>query len=476
MTANHSEQSPRFQFDEESNFRAGANIKVVGIGGGGGNAVNRMIDAGITGVEFLVANTDIQALSRSSASHKIQIGAKITKGLGAGAQPDIGRQAAIEDTNQIIECLGEADMVFITAGLGGGTGTGAAPVIASLAKEAGALVVGVVTTPFKFEGRKRRRYAEEGLRNLKGCVDTVITISNEKLRDTVAEKTPITEAFSLADDVLLNAVEGISNLINKPGFINLDFADVRTIMAEKGVAIMGCGTASGENRGIMAAQQAISSPLLEDASINGARAVLFNIVGGPDMTMDEIDEAAELIQEACDEDAEIIFGTVLDEKLTGSISITVIATDFPTRSGQLAQDGLESTSTVATFPTHMRSSASPMVDQPSSQPGEHHPHARSLEQNKPKQQHANRWRTPDKISSETVTRHQPDRLDLHAYQKQVRKLNFHSSAGSNSATPEDYEYVDVSVMPKNNGEMPNDDINVPAYLKKLREKYDNLRK
>jgi len=454
---NHSEQKPRFQFEEEASHRIGANIKVIGVGGGGGNAVNRMIDVGIKGVEFLVANTDVQALSRSKASHMIQIGAKITKGLGAGAQPEVGRQSAIEDTNQIIEYLGEADMVFVTAGLGGGTGTGAAPVIASLAKEAGALVVGVVTTPFNFEGKKRRRCAEEGLRNLKGCVDTVITISNEKLRETVAEKTPLNEAFSLADEVLLNAVQGISNLINKPGLINLDFADVRTIMAEKGVAIMGCGTASGENRGILAAQQAISSPLLEDASINGAQAVLYNIVGGPDMTMDEIDEAAALIQEACDDDAEIIFGTVTDEKMTGSISITVIATDFPTPSRQLADD-YHASQKVAKFPTHQRYQSPPPQEVEAPNP----------------------WRTPERMEDETQGGTQEAALKYKDYAPRVRQVQDRAKPQMevSQVTPKEPlpEYDRPLAYAENQGEEANDDLNVPPYLVKLRKRYMNLRK
>jgi cell division protein FtsZ len=325
-------------FVEEQQNRPGAKIKVIGVGGAGGNAINRMIDCGVAKVEFVVANTDIQALETSKAPHKIQIGAEITRGLGAGARPEIGKNAAMEDTNRILEVIGDADMVFITAGLGGGTGTGAAPVIASLAKEAGALVVAVVTTPFQFEGRIRQRCAEEGLRNLKGCVDTVITISNQRLRQTVAAKTRLKDAFRTADEVLRQAVQGISDLINKKGEINLDFADVRTIMSEKGVAIMGIGEASGENRAITAAQQATSSPLLENASISGAKAVLFNIVGGPDMTLEEVDEAASMIQDACDSDAEIIFGTVHDENMEGSISITVIATDFPSPSRELTAE------------------------------------------------------------------------------------------------------------------------------------------
>jgi len=323
------------QFEDEVEPAPGANIKVIGVGGGGGNAVDRMIDAGVTGVDFIVANTDAQALRRSKAQTKIQIGSKITKGLGAGSKPEIGREAALEDTNGILEHLEGADMVFVTAGLGGGTGTGAAPIIASLASELGALVVAVVTTPFTFEGPRRRRNADTGLTELKGSVDTVITISNDKLLSTVPADTPFTEAFCIADDVLRQAVQGISDLINRPGIINLDFADVKTIMSGMGVALMGGGTASGEDRAVKAAQAAISSPLLEDANIHGARGVLLNIVGGPDLTMHEINEAATLIHQACDPDAEIIFGSVTDERMSGSVTVTVIATGLSTPSREL---------------------------------------------------------------------------------------------------------------------------------------------
>ena len=326
------------EFEEAVEQPPGANIKVVGIGGAGGNAVNRMIEAGIAGVDFVVANTDAQALRQSKAPKKIHIGGKVTKGLGAGAKPEIGREAALEDTNLLIEHLEGADMVFVTAGLGGGTGTGAAPIIASLASELGSLVVAVVTTPFTFEGPRRRRNAESGLKELKGSVDTVITIANDKLLQTVPDKTPFTEAFRFADDVLRQAVQGISDLINVPGIINLDFADVKTIMEGMGVALMGSGSASGENRAVEAAQAAISSPLLEDTSINGARGVLLNIVGGPDMTMTEINEAAMLIHGSCDPDAEIIFGAVTDEKLSGTINVTVIATGFSTPSREMAEE------------------------------------------------------------------------------------------------------------------------------------------
>lgn len=307
---------------------SGAVIKVVGVGGGGGNAVNHMIDARIEGIQFLVANTDLQALKRSHAPVKLQIGAKLTKGLGAGANPEIGRDAALEDTEKIIEALEGADMVFVTVGLGGGTGTGAAPIIASLAAELGALTVAVVTKPFPFEGRHRLRQAEAGLEELRSVVDTLITIPNERLLQTVDRKTALGNAFRLADDVLRQAVQGISDLITVPGFINVDFADVKAIMKGMGIALMGTGCASGENRALEATQSAISSPLLEEASIEGAKGVLVNITGGQDLTLFEVDEAMRLIHDAADPDANIIFGTVPDDRMENEMKITVIATGF----------------------------------------------------------------------------------------------------------------------------------------------------
>lgn len=307
---------------------SGASIKVIGVGGGGGNAVNRMIEASVEGVEFLVANTDLQVLARSHSPVKLQIGAKLTKGLGAGANPDIGRQAAIDDTEKIIEVLEGADMVFITAGLGGGTGTGAAPIVASLATELGALTVAVVTKPFAFEGRKRMQQAEKGLAELRECVDTVITIPNERLLHTVEKNTSLQDAFRVADDVLRQAVQGISDLITVPGLINLDFADVKTIMQGMGIALMGTGMAVGDARAMEATHKAIASPLLEEASIEGAKGILVNITGGPDLTLHEVNEASSIIREAADEDANIIFGAVIDERMTNQMKITVIATGF----------------------------------------------------------------------------------------------------------------------------------------------------
>jgi cell division protein FtsZ len=308
--------------------RRGAKIKVIGVGGGGSNAVNRMVEVGLGGVEFIVANTDMQALDHNKAGVKVQIGHKLTKGLGAGADPNIGRQAALEDTDTIIHALSGADMIFVTTGLGGGTGTGAAPVIASLAGELGALTIAVVTKPFKFEGRKRAIQAEAGLEALRECVDTVITIPNERLLSLIDRRTSLTEAFTMADDVLRQAIQGISDLILVPGLINLDFADVKTIMSGMGVAMMGTGVAEGEGRAMAAAQKAVSSPLLEDGSVHGARGVIINVTGGPDMSLMEVNEASCVIQEAAHEDANIIFGAVVDPQLEGKLKITVIATGF----------------------------------------------------------------------------------------------------------------------------------------------------
>ena len=314
----------------------GARIKVIGIGGGGSNAVNRMIEAGIEGIEFLVANTDLQALKRSRAPIKIQLGSRLTKGLGAGADPNVGREAALEDTDKIIEVLEGADMVFVTTGLGGGTGTGAAPIIASLATELDALTVAVVTKPFHFEGRRRMQQADHGLRELRECVDTVITIPNERLLHTVDRGVSLADSFKVADDVLRQAVQGISDLITVPGLINLDFADVKSIMQGMGMALMGAGRATGENRAIEATQQAISSPLLEEATIQGAKGVLINITGGPDLTLFEVNAASSIIRESADDDANIIFGAVIDETLTDEMKITVIATGFDRESASVA--------------------------------------------------------------------------------------------------------------------------------------------
>src|SRR5690348_7969587 len=315
----------RMQFNEEP--RNNAKIKVIGVGGGGGNAVNRMICAGVEGVEFIVANTDLQALQMSRAPVKIQLGTKLTNGLGAGANPEIGRRGALEDADKLIEAMEGADMIFVTTGLGGGTGTGAAPIIASLASEMGALTVAVVTKPFAFEGRRRMAQAERGLAELIDSIDTTIVIPNEKLL-AVAQNAGFFESFRIADDILRQAVQGISDIITIPGIINRDFADVKTIMAGMGYAVMGTAVAKGERRATDAAQAAISSPLLEAGAIDGARGILINITGSSSLKLAEVNEASTIIQSAAHEDANIIFGAVLDEKLKDELKITVIATGF----------------------------------------------------------------------------------------------------------------------------------------------------
>ncbi len=305
----------------------GAKIKVIGVGGGGGNAVDRMIEAGIQGVEFIVANTDLQALNTSKAPMKIQLGSELTRGLGAGANPQVGRQAAIEDTEKIMDVLEGADMVFVTTGLGGGTGTGAAPVIAALAIELGALTVAVVTKPFEVEGKKRMRQAEEGLAEMRGCVDTIITIPNSKLK-SVQEKITVDNAFQSANEILLQAVQGISNLITVSGVINLDFADVKSVMQGMGVALMGIGEATGDGAAVKAMKTALDSRLLEENSIKGARGALINITGSKDMSLLDLEEAISQVHKEADEDANIIFGTVFDESMEDKVKVTLIATGF----------------------------------------------------------------------------------------------------------------------------------------------------
>jgi len=312
------------EFDEVNH----AKILVIGVGGGGGNAVNTMIAGSLDGVEFVVANTDMQALEANMAAHKIQLGDALTKGLGAGANPDVGRRSAEESLQHIADCISGADMVFVTGGMGGGTGTGAAPVIAQVARDCGALTVGVVTKPFGFEGKKRARQATEGIERLEKAVDTLIVIPNNRLLALVGQQTSMVDAFRKADSVLLNAVQGISDLMTVPGLINVDFADVRTIMSNMGRALMGTGIGNGKRRAIEAAEMAISSPLLEDVSIDGATGILINITGGPDLTLHEVNEASSLIQQAAHEDANIIFGSVIDPNVTDEVRITVIATGF----------------------------------------------------------------------------------------------------------------------------------------------------
>lgn len=316
----------RLNFDES--LTPTARMKVVGVGGGGCNAVNRMIEANLSGVEFISVNTDVQALEVSRSTSRLQIGKTLTRGLGAGADPDVGRKAIEEDRESVISALEDSDMIFITAGMGGGTGTGAAPIVAEIAKDLGALTVGIVTKPFLFEGQKRMQRAEEGIYELKQRVDTLIVIPNQRLLSVVPKGTPLTAAFRTADDVLLHATKGISDLVSIPGLINLDFADVKTVMREMGDALMGAGIASGESRAIEAAQKAIASPLLEDISIAGAQGVLVNITGGESMSLHEINDATTVISEAAGDDANLIFGAVIDPRMEEEIRVTVIATGF----------------------------------------------------------------------------------------------------------------------------------------------------
>ncbi|AKU91855.1 cell division protein FtsZ [Vulgatibacter incomptus] len=309
----------------------GAKIKVIGVGGGGGNAIGSMIASGLSGVDFIVANTDIQALASSRAPFKIQLGPQLTRGLGAGANPEVGRAAALEDRERLAELLEGADMIFVTAGMGGGTGTGAAPVIAEVAKELGALTVGVVTKPFGFEGNRRARQAEAGIEALQGAVDTLITIPNQRLLSVADKRTPLLESFRRADEVLLNAVQGIVDLIQNHGYVNVDFADARAVMADRGMALMGTGRGGGQDRCLDAMHAAIASPLLEDVSINGATGMLINITGPDDLSLTEVDEALSLVREAAHEDANIIFGSVVDPKMEDEVKITIIATGFAQR-------------------------------------------------------------------------------------------------------------------------------------------------
>ncbi len=327
-------------FELEDAYPDQARIKVIGVGGAGGNAVNTMIEHNVEGVEFLAANTDVQALEKNMAQTRIQLGSAITRGLGAGANPERGREAALESVHELTTALRGADMVFVTAGMGGGTGTGAAPIVAQVARECGALCVGVVTKPFRFEGRRRMRAAEDGIATLEKAVDTLITIPNDRLLDVTSTSTSLLDSFKLADEVLQHATQGVSDLITIPGIINVDFADVRTIMSGQGRALMGMGIAHEEGRAVAAAQQAINSPLLEDVTIQGAKGILINITSGPDLKLHEVEEAASLIQEAAHEDCNIIFGAVIDENMGGTLRITVIATGFE-QAERLADETLE---------------------------------------------------------------------------------------------------------------------------------------
>jgi cell division protein FtsZ len=354
-----SENGIRIQFNEDA--RNAAKIKVIGVGGGGSNAVNRMIDARMEGVEFITANTDLQALQMSRAPQKIQLGVKLTNGLGAGANPEVGRKGALEDADKIIEALEGADMVFVTAGLGGGTGTGAAPIIASLASELGALTVAVVTKPFGFEGRRRMQQAERGLAELLDSVDTMIVIPNEKLL-AVAQNAGFFESFRVADDILGQAVQGISDIITIPGIINRDFADVKTIMAGMGYAVMGTASAKGDDRATIAAQRAIASPLLEAGAIDGARGILINITGASSLKLAEVNQASTIIQSAAHEDANIIFGAVLNENMKDEVKITVIATGF--RSEHAGQYDRSHSVTPITQPRITSHNSSPRAAEP----------------------------------------------------------------------------------------------------------------
>jgi len=339
-----SEANDGIRVDFSDDLQHGAKIKVIGVGGGGGNAVNRMIAARVEGVEFLVANTDVQALQASHAPVKIQLGAKLTKGLGAGANPEIGKRAALEDTEKIIDALEGADMVFVTTGLGGGTGTGGAPIVAGLARELGALTVAVVTKPFAFEGRRRMQQAEAGLAELSDAVDTVICIPNERLMQYVDKGTSFFEAFRIADDILRQGVQGISDIITITGIINRDFADIKTIMEGMGYAVMGTAEASGENRAVEAVNKAIASPLLEDASINGAQGILLNITGSSKLTLFEVHEASTIVQKAAAENANIIFGAVHSEQMKDAVRVTVIATGIkPEKMGMKARQAYSPT-------------------------------------------------------------------------------------------------------------------------------------
>jgi cell division protein FtsZ len=333
----------------EDLYPMNAKIKVVGIGGAGCNAINTMIDSNLEGVEFIATNTDLQALGACKSSIKVQLGAKLTKGLGAGADPEIGRNAMMEDIDKIKDLLSGADMIFIAAGMGGGTGTGGSPVLAKVAKEIGALTVAIVTKPFLFEGKRRQRVAEKGIEELKDAVDTLITIPNQKLLVNSSKKMTLLDGFKKADEVLLHAVKGISDLITIPGLINLDFNDVRTVMSEMGMAFMGIGSATGENRAVEAAQKAISSPLLEDISIDGAKGLLINVTAGPDLTLHEVNEASTMIQEDAHEDANIIFGAVIDEAVGEEVRVTVIATGFGKVEDMISKELRSNVSFISTY-------------------------------------------------------------------------------------------------------------------------------
>ncbi len=477
----HPENDIRIHFNEE--LLNSAKIKVIGVGGGGGNAVNRMIESHLEGVEFVVANTDLQALKLSNAPVKIQLGVKLTNGLGAGANPDVGRKAALEDADKIIEALEGADMVFVTTGLGGGTGTGAAPIIASLASEMGALTVAVVTKPFAFEGKRRQNQAERGLQELIDSVDTTVVIPNEKLL-AVAKDAGFFESFRVADDILRQAVQGISDIITIPGIINRDFADVKTIMAGMGYAVMGTATAKGEGRATLAAQAAIASPLLEAGAIDGARGILINITGSSSLRLAEVNEASTIIQSAAHEDANIIFGAVLDEKMKDDVKITVIATGFKDVSRRR-----EHSNPVADVMQHARASAAsvhatyevPSMREPGSptratfaRDGVEEPQAAP---EKPVPSRFDAVKPSETESQRGVERPRaipyiPDNLDdidseivRHAEPMDEAQIQARAAAAAGRAEPPSIETVSTSV----NISYDTDDLEIPAFLRKRGE-------
>ncbi len=445
-----SKESIRISFNEEP--KNDAKIKVIGVGGGGGNAVNRMIDAGVEGIEFIVANTDLQALRMSHAPVKLQLGVKLTNGLGAGANPEVGRKAALEDSDKIIEALEGADMVFVTTGLGGGTGTGAAPIIASLASEMGALTVAVVTKPFAFEGKRRMQQAERGISELMESVDTTIVIPNEKLL-AVAEDAGFFESFRIADDILRQGVQGISDIITIPGIINRDFADVKTIMSGMGYAVMGTASASGAKRTTEAAQRAIASPLLEDGAIDGARGILINITGSSSLKLAEVQRACSIIQSAAHEDANIIFGAVMDEKMKDGVKITVIATGFrevPTMRRRHQE-------------THLSFSASHSAQEDSMDFPDGLGRGPSDEMPEP----------PKHIMSETMAEpadhHGDDRNDDRSYSDPVPMPASHGApvaAETTSMGNVSLETMRSGVLTNMATNFPQDDLDVPAFLRK----------
>jgi cell division protein FtsZ len=444
------DSSIRISFNEEA--RNDAKIKVIGVGGGGGNAVNRMIDAGVDGIEFIVANTDLQALRMSHAPVKLQLGVKLTNGLGAGANPEVGRKAALEDSDKIIEALEGADMVFVTTGLGGGTGTGAAPIIASLAVEMGALTVAVVTKPFSFEGKRRMAQAERGIAELMESVDTTIVIPNEKLL-AVAENAGFFESFRIADDILRQGVQGISDIITIPGIINRDFADVKTIMANMGYAVMGTATASGQNRTMEAAQRAIASPLLEAGAIDGARGILINITGSASLKLAEVQQACTIIQSAAHEDANIIFGAVMDEKMKDAVKITVIATGF--RTAQPTRHRHQETR------TSFAARNDDAMDFPSREPADEPTPGHIMSSTDPSHSEV----------SASDDRSQDRSPDDHSFDE-----SFASGAGTSALTYSSHASQSIPVEPMHtsvaNYERTNyeqDDLDVPAFLRKRSE-------